>query len=296
MIRRQDAWPLGALGFLLAATAGWWALALWPTPTDVPQWLERTRAVCFNATDSGLPAASGWILLIGQPIGMIAVLMVGWRQDMVSTLGHLRSSRAGRGLMAAVAFLLMSGFTGAGIRVATAGVPDALLVGSADVPDTYPRIDRAMPDMTSLVDQDGESFTLSRLSGRPAFVTFAFGHCLTVCPLVVHASRGARATLHDERDFSVIVVTLDPWRDTPSRLSALVEQYQLDPALDFVLSGAVEDVEAALDEWRIGRVRDERTGDVTHPALVYLLEPDGTVAYSSTGAAGQLEELARRLR
>lgn len=296
MIRRRDAWPLGALGFLLLATAAWWALALWPAPSNAPEWLERTRAVCFNATDTGLPDTSGWILLIGQPIGMVAVLLVGWRDDVASTLVHLRSSLGGRSLMAGAALLVLVGFAGAGVRVATAGVPDPVLVGSADVPESYARVDRAMPDMAALVDQNGRPFALHRLQGRAAFVTFAFGHCATVCPLVVHSSRMTRTALGAERDFAVIVVTLDPWRDLPSRLPHLMRQYELDAERDFVLSGTVEDVEAALDDWRVGRVRDAVTGDITHPALIYLVEPDGTVAYASTGARGQLEALARRLR
>jgi len=271
-------------------------LALWPAPTDAPQWLERTRAVCFNTTGTGLPDTSGWILLIGQPIGMIAALFIGWRSEMVSTLGHLRSSQAGRGLMATVTFVVLASLTGAGVRVVTAGAPDPVLVGSSDVPESYPRIDGTMPDMAALVDQRGESFTLARLEGRAALVTFAFGHCETVCPMVVHSSRMTRSALAEERDFAVIVVTLDPWRDTPSRLPHLVEQFELDPDRDFVLSGAVDDVEAALDAWKMGRVRDELTGDVVHPALVYLMEADGTLAYASTGAMGQLTELARRLR
>jgi cytochrome oxidase Cu insertion factor (SCO1/SenC/PrrC family) len=296
MIRRQDAWPLGALGFLLLATAAWWALALWPAPSGAPEWLERTRAVCFNATASGLPDSSGWILLIGQPIGMVVVFLVGWRAQAADTLAHLRSSGRGRGLIAGAALLVVAGLTGAGVRVATAGVPDPVLPGSADVPASYARVDRPMPEMAALVDQRGQAFGLRRLQGRAAFVTFAFGHCATVCPMVVHSSRMTRDALKGERDFTVVVVTLDPWRDTPSRLPRLVEQYGLDPRRDFVLSGAVGEVEVALDAWRVGRVRDGVTGDITHPALVYLVEPDGTVAYASTGAAGQLQELARRLR
>jgi len=66
---------IGVLG-LLAITIGWWALALWPVGGVPPAWLERARAVCFNTGPSGLPDASGWLLLIGQPIGMLAVLMV----------------------------------------------------------------------------------------------------------------------------------------------------------------------------------------------------------------------------
>ena len=198
--------------------------------------------------------------------------------------------------MASVVFLVLAGATGATMRVVSARLPDPILAGSADVPDSYPRLDRTMPDMAALVDQHGETFSLDRLGGRPAFVAFAYGHCVTICPLVVHASRAVRSALAGERDFAIIVVTLDPWRDTPSRLAHLVGQYELDPELDFVLTGSVEDVEAALDGWQVARVRDEQTGDVTHPALVYLVEPDGTVAYASTGAMGQLRELALRLR
>jgi len=61
---------------LLGITVAWWALALWPVEGVPPAWLERARAVCFNAGPSGLPDASGWLLLVGQPIGMLAVLMV----------------------------------------------------------------------------------------------------------------------------------------------------------------------------------------------------------------------------
>lgn len=149
--------------------------------------------------------------------------------------------------------------------------------------------------MAGLVDQHGEPFTLERLGGRPALVTFAFAHCEAVCPLVVRSAVAARSELAKQRDFAVMAVTLDPWRDTPSRLPAMAEQWTLAPG-DLVLSGSVEDVERALTAWGVARERDEATGDVNHPALVYLVEPDGTVAYASTGATPQLVALGRRLQ
>ena len=276
-------------------TAAWWALALWPLPAEAPAWLERTRAVCFNTNGTGLPDTSGWILLIGEPLGMLAVLMAGWGRAVRDTSRHLVSSAPGRLLATITGLLVMGGLGAAGTRVATGAVPDPLLIGSADVPDTYPRLDRPFAAADGLVDQGGRAFTLESLDGRRAFVTFAFAHCETICPLLVRSSLAARDEVASKDEMAVVVITLDPMRDTPSRLQSMVEQWQMSDS-DFVVSGEVGHVDRALDALNVARVRDERTGEVVHTALVYLLESDGTVAYASTGGQGQLVELARRLR
>lgn len=294
VIRRQDIWPLSALGILLVATAAWWALALWPLPDTTPLWLERARSVCFNTTDTGLPDTSGWILLIGQPLGMVALLFVGWRTEVMGTLTRLGASRSGRILAATVTITVVAGLAAAGIRVLSAGIPEPSLLVDGGLPDTYPRLDRSFPAMDGIVDQHGQPFSLASLAGRRALVTFAFAHCETICPLVVRSSIAARDKLADEMDMALVALTLDPWRDTPSRLPAMAEQWEVEDT-DFVLSGPIPAVEAALDAWNVARVRDEQTGDVTHPALVFIVEADGTVAYGSTGAMEQLVELARRL-
>jgi protein SCO1/2 len=293
VIRREDYWPLGSLGILILVTASWWALALWPVPA-APAWLERTRAVCFNAGPTGLPDRSGWVLLIGEPLGMIALLLAGWRARVAASLARLISSRGGRTLSSIVVIGVVGGLVAAGARVLSARVPPATLPGGP-LPGTYPRLDRSWPSMVGLVDQDGEPFSLERLGGRPVFVTFAYAHCGTVCPIIVRSALSARAQLAGERDLAVVALTLDPWRDTPARLPSIAAQWQLAPG-DFALSGSLEDVERALDAWQVPRERDEHTGDLTHPALVYLVEPDGTVAYGSSGATDQLVALARRLR
>jgi protein SCO1/2 len=291
MIRRRDAWPLGAIGFILAVTASWWTLALWSAP-GAPEWLERTRSVCFNITDSGLPDAKGWLLLLGQPPSMLAILYVGWGREVRESLAHLASSLSGRILVVSFLLLALSGLGFAGLRVAGARLPAVALVG-APASVEHPRLDRSWPELWGLVDDEGDPFTLARLEGRPAMVTFAFGHCATVCPAVVHQARAARMAL--ETDVPIVVLTLDPWRDTPGRLQALKRQFELDRSTDHVVGGPVEVVEAALDAWQIPRERDTRTGDIVHPPLVYLVEGDGTIAYASSGGLEQLVSLAERL-
>jgi protein SCO1 len=289
---KSDAWPLGAIGFILIVSVLWWLMAL-GSVQDAPEWLERARSVCFNVGETGLPDTKGWLLLVGQPPAMIALLMVGWGNEVRASLGRLTSRARGRAALTFVAMALLTGLALAAARVAEARIPEIAFGRDEAAPDTYPRIDRTWPESEGLLGQSGP-FDLDVLGGRAALVTFAFGHCATICPVIVRQTIEVRRRLG--RDVSIVVITLDPWRDTPNRLEGLVGQFGLDPERDFVVSGPVDAVNAALDAWNIPRERDSQSGDVTHPALVYMVEADGTVAYASTGGIVQMESLARRLR
>ncbi len=318
---------IGLVGLVLV-TIAWWALALWPVEGMPPAWLERARAVCFNAGPSGLPDASGWLLLVGQPIGMLAVLMV-IAGDAVR-LGVRRALASPAGLLgvAGVAGLLVAGVVLATLRVLDAP-RDAewLEVAGARVPASYPRLDRPLPELAGLVDQHGDAFDWGRVAGRPALLTFGFGHCATVCPMTVMNARQARDRFRAEgREMDLVVITLDPWRDTPARLPSLARQFHLaaggasaddasgaGDATDatgaagamgaagrgasgsYLLSGPVEAVNAALDALQVARERVLDTGDIVHPALVYLLDGAGTIVYAASGHADLIEELARRM-
>ena len=218
-----------ALAGLLVVTVAWWALALWPVEGVPPGWLERARAVCFNAGPSGLPDTSGWLLLVGQPIGMLAVLMVIAGDAVRAALRRAFASPAGLLGIAVAAGVLVGGVVLAVVRVVDAP-RDAewLEAAAARVPASYPRLDRPLPEVEGLVDHRGDVFGWERVAGRPALLTFGFGHCTTVCPLTVMAAREVQDRFRVEgREMALVVITLDPWRDTPARLPALARQFHL---------------------------------------------------------------------
>jgi cytochrome oxidase Cu insertion factor (SCO1/SenC/PrrC family) len=291
-LTRDERWAVTALGAVAAVTVAWWALALWPAPSSAPEWLERTRQVCFGTTQTGLPDSGGWLLLVGQPAGMLVAMFVIWGEALRGGLGAMTRSLHGRATLLAATSLLVLGMVGAGVRVAGARPVPIVLDDAGPPPETYPRLDRDAPTV-ALLDQHGDLVTLGRWAGRPVLVTFAFGHCETICPVVVHNVLEAAAAL-PELDPAVVVITLDPWRDTPSRLPYIAEQWGLDDD-DAILSGSVKDVEVVLDEWQVARERDGSTGDITHPALVYILDADGRVAFASTGDPQTVVALALRL-
>lgn len=295
MTARRGTPALIALALILVITASWWALALWPITSAAPDWLARTRLVCFGAPVDGLPDGGGWLLLVAQPLGMLVFLFAAWGDDTRAGLRRLLERTAGQITVGVTAAALVIGLLGVGLRVADAGAsPFEPLPATLERQLT--RINDE-PAPLGLVDQHGDTVHLGRFHGRAVIVTFAFAHCQTVCPLVVNSALGARdriAATSPERAPAVIVVTLDPWRDTPSRLPAMARQWGM--AGDaHVLSGTPDDVERVLNKWRIPRVRNEKTGDLSHPALAYVIAPNGRIAYAVNGSAEQLIAAIRAL-
>jgi cytochrome oxidase Cu insertion factor (SCO1/SenC/PrrC family) len=127
--------------------------------------------------------------------------------------------------------------------------------------------------------------------GRAVLVTFAYAHCQTVCPVIVHDVLAARRAVPGT---VAVIVTLDPLRDTPARLPAMARQWQLGSD-ELVVSGSPSTVEAVLDAWQMPRTRDAGTGDIAHPRLVYLVDPNGRIAYATSGGARAIESLLARL-
>jgi len=271
---------LSALAGIVAITATWWALALWPT-ADAPAWLVLTRETCFGTAATGLPDAGGWMALTGQPLGMLLVLFAGWGDDVRAGLRAALQRVSGQLAVGLAAALLLGGVFGVMVRVSDG---DARPFASSPTEELASQLNRLndAPKPLSLVDQSGHTITLEQFRGRPVIVTFAYAHCETVCPVLVSEVLGARDALTTRKPV-VLIVTLDPWRDTPGRLGAMAERWGASGDVH-VLSGAPDSVERVLNAWRVPRARNERTGDVSHPSLVYVLGPDGRIAYVVNGS------------
>ncbi|MGE5100526.1 MAG: SCO family protein, partial [Deltaproteobacteria bacterium] len=106
--------------------------------------------------------------------------------------------------------------------------------------------------------------------------------------------RAARRT-GNRSDVPLVIVTLDPWRDTPDRLPTLAQHWGLGPR-DHVLSGGLGEVEAALDSLGIGRRRDDVTGDIDHATTTLILDERGRIAWRIDGSAFGVADLLGRSR
>jgi protein SCO1/2 len=139
---------------------------------------------------------------------------------------------------------------------------------------------RPVPPL-ALVDQANRPFDTQRLRGSWTFVFFGFTSCPDVCPVTMAAlaqTRKLLADLPEQMRPQVVMISVDPQRDTPDRLATYLKVF--DPS--FV--GATG-TKPAIDELaqRMGVLAATRALDggesytVDHTTSLFLVGPDATV-------------------
>lgn len=270
---------LALYGFWAVTWLAWTLLALAPTPGNSPEWLLLTREVCFGSMPERLPSAQGWVSL-AAPIPMLVALLAICGED-------LRRQMAGLGRLWRLTLLLLPLVTlgYAATRVAqewprSGGDPRTVAMS----PD-HPILDLELPEFR-LTDQQGQVLRREDLCGRVTVLTFAYAHCATVCPMLLQ-------TMRELNGVDKVVVTLDPWRDTCGNLSGIARTWDLGSAR--VLSGAPEQVALLTEALGVPVTRDQKTGEIFHPSLVFVLGKSGRVIYGfNNPSVSWLDEAVRR--
>ena len=82
-----------------------------------------------------------------------------------------------------------------------------------------------------LTDQSGNAFTRDDLLGKWQFIFFGFTSCPDICPLTMQALEGFYRDLEPtglQSDTGVIMVSVDPLRDTPEVMAEYLQSFHTD--------------------------------------------------------------------
>jgi protein SCO1 len=158
---------------------------------------------------------------------------------------------------------------------------------------------RPVPEV-SLVDQSGQPFTTQSLLGHPTLLFFGFTHCPDVCPTtlarLVQVVKAAKVP-----DLKVLLVSVDPERDTPELLERYVHAFS--PEFGGV-TGKPEEIQRLAKEFGVAIAKVDMGGGeytVDHSAVVSLLNRKGqrvalfTPPYEVAPVAADLHNVADRL-
>jgi protein SCO1 len=142
-----------------------------------------------------------------------------------------------------------------------------------------------------LTDQRGLPFSATQLRGRFTLLTFGFTHCSSTCPVSMHVAREVVASLGAQAP-QVVLVTLDPLSDDPSRLHKYLRQFD---ARFVGLTGSPQAIERVAAQFRVGLRGAGKT--LAHSAMWYLIGPRGDVqrVYPFSTPPAQLVDELRRL-
>jgi len=149
----------------------------------------------------------------------------------------------------------------------------------------------------SLLDQDGELFARSSFAGRWNLVFFGFTHCPDICPLTLQVLAKARQLMVEDGQEElprIVLVSVDPERDTP----AVIGQYVSNFGADTIgLSGELSESRKLTGGLGIFFEKSGFDGDsysVDHSAVVIVVDPDGRF-HSLFGTPHKAENFAHDL-
>jgi protein SCO1/2 len=153
----------------------------------------------------------------------------------------------------------------------------------------------------ALVDDNNAAFGPENLRGRWTFVFFGFVNCPDICPTTLATLASARRTLADlpeGRQPQVLLVSVDPGRDTPALLGEYVAHF--DPTFTGA-TGSAEAIESLTRALGVavftGPPDAEGNYAVDHSAAVFLVDPDVRVAalFNTPHEAGTIARDYRRI-
>jgi protein SCO1 len=130
----------------------------------------------------------------------------------------------------------------------------------------------------SLPDTSGKTRTLADFKGRAVVLFFGYTHCPDVCPTTLAELSQALQQLGDDgKRVQVLMVTVDPARDTPELLGQYVSAFNasyigLRPAGDAQLVKVAKDFRVYY-----AKAPGKTPGDYTmdHTAASYVFDPQG---------------------
>lgn len=139
----------------------------------------------------------------------------------------------------------------------------------------------AAPDF-ALTDGDGETVSLSDFRDEMVLLYFGYTFCPDICPTTLAELAKVQRELDDAGEkIQVVMVTVDPDRDTPEKLAEYVNHFHP----DFVgLSGSKEEIDAAGEGFGLYYQKNEgseATGYlVDHTARVFVIDQEGNYQLS----------------
>jgi protein SCO1/2 len=156
----------------------------------------------------------------------------------------------------------------------------AALVGCGDKRASFRATDITGADFGkgfSLTDHTGAPRTLADYRGKVVVMFFGFTHCPDVCPTTLAEMARAMKQLGPDADrVQVLMVTVDPERDTPEVLKPYVTAFDR----RFVgLTGDVDAIKRTTQEFKVIAQKnpgpDPRNYTMDHSAGTYLFDTEG---------------------
>ncbi len=142
------------------------------------------------------------------------------------------------------------------------------------------------------------SFSFTDMAGKSGLIFFGYTHCPDVCPATLVNVSNALNLLDksEQKQVSIVFISLDPDRDTPEIMTKYVKYFH--PKI-IGLTGSEAEIDVAVKSFYAAREKNKpnEKGNYTinHSTNIYMIRPDGMVG-ELISSKSTPEEIAAALR
>ncbi len=147
---------------------------------------------------------------------------------------------------------------------------------------------------SSWQDQHGDSFNITELEGEVRLLAFVYTYCEHTCPVIITRIKSIVNALPEEvkKKTIVILVTLDPERDTVERVKEYMLNQDLDDQNWQILVGSADDI-LTLSALFDVRYKPMGEGDISHSNVITLVDKQGVIRMQLRSLGESTEEIIK---
>lgn len=141
-----------------------------------------------------------------------------------------------------------------------------------------------------LTEQDGATRDWRGLRGKPRVVSMFYTSCAYICPLIVESGKAVERGLTPAQrlKLGIVLISMDPARDTPAALREVVGKRGLDTARWTLGAPPAGDVRSVAGVLGI-RYRQLADGEFNHTSALVLLDADGRILARTEQVGSRLD-------
>ncbi len=147
-----------------------------------------------------------------------------------------------------------------------------------------------------LETHSGEKVDLDLYEGHPTLVSMFYANCPMACPTLIRDVKSMEAKLPRERrqDLRVLLVSLDPERDTPELMTTVTQKHGIDTSrwtLSRTDEAKVREISGVLGI----SYRMLNDGEMNHSSIVTLVDRRGRIVAQVEGLGQDPEPILAKL-
>lgn len=134
------------------------------------------------------------------------------------------------------------------------------------------------------IRQDGKKIRMDSFHGRPQMIALIYTSCSYACPRIIADLKKIEQELSGEKieNYGIVLVTMDPGKDTPERLREFAAENAMAPAKWVLLNGDQEDVRELSVLLNV-KYKKTEVGNIDHSNIITVLNEKGEIVYQEEG-------------